>query len=85
LVHQGIDLLYAELKQRGLSCFPTQANFFLIDVQQSAEAVFQAMLRQGVIVRSMKSYGYPNYIRINVGLPEENQRFLDALDEVLSQ
>lgn len=83
LVHQGLDLLYAELKQRGLTCFPTQANFFLIDVQQSAEAVFQAMLRHGVIVRSMNSYGYPNYIRINVGLPEENRRFLDALDKVL--
>lgn len=85
LVHQGLDLLYAELAQRGLSYFHTQANFFLIDVRQSAETVFQAMLRQGVIVRSMESYGYPNYIRINVGLPEENKRFLEALDKVLHE
>jgi len=53
LVHQGLDFFYAELQQRGLTYFPTQANFFMIDVQQSAEGVFQAMLRQGVIVRSM--------------------------------
>jgi len=85
LIHQGLDFLYAELRQRGLTCFPTQANFFLIDVRQSAETVFQAMLRQGVIVRSMASYGYPNYIRISVGLPEENRRFLDALDKVLKK
>lgn len=84
LIHQGLDTLYTELQGMGLTCFPTQANFFMIDVKQSAEAVFQAMLRQGVIVRSMHSYGYHNYIRINVGLPEENQRFLDALDKVLS-
>ena len=85
LVHQGLDFLYAELSRRGLGYFPTQSNFFLIDVGRSAEAVFEAMLRQGVIVRSMRSYGYPNYIRINAGLPEENRRFLDALDKVLEQ
>jgi histidinol-phosphate aminotransferase len=42
------------------------------------------MLHQGVIVRSMRSYGYPDYIRVNVGLAEENERFLSALETVLS-
>jgi histidinol-phosphate aminotransferase len=41
------------------------------------------MLRQGVIVRSMTSYGYPDYIRINVGLHEENVRFLNALEKII--
>jgi histidinol-phosphate aminotransferase len=41
------------------------------------------MLTQGVIVRSMRSYGYPHYIRINVGLPAENERFVTALGRVL--
>jgi len=45
--------------------------------------VFAAMLRQGVIVRSMASYGYPRCIRINAGLPEENRRFVRALANVL--
>lgn len=83
LVHKGLDDFYAELEKRRIRFFPSQANFFLIDVAQDANGVFEAMLRQGVIVRSMKSYGYPQYIRINVGLPEENQRFLNALDQVL--
>jgi histidinol-phosphate aminotransferase len=83
LVHKGLDDLYAELEKRRMRFFPSQANFFLIDVARDANGVFEAMLRQGVIVRSMKSYGYPQYIRINVGLPEENQRFLTALDQVL--
>ena len=41
------------------------------------------MLAQGVIVRSMSGYGFPEYIRVNVGLPEENRKFLEALDTVL--
>ena len=85
LVHDGLDFLYGELEKRNLRYHPTQANFFLIDVQRDSKAVFEQFLRQGVIVRSMKAYGYPDHIRINVGLPEENQRFLDALDRVLAQ
>lgn len=83
VVHQGLDCLYAELAKRGLPYFPSQANFFLIDVKQPADEVFERLLRQGVIVRSMRAYGYPQYIRLSVGLPEENERFLSALDKVL--
>ncbi|RJQ81725.1 MAG: histidinol-phosphate transaminase [Desulfobacteraceae bacterium] len=83
-VHQGLDFLYAELTRRGLRYFPTQANFFLVDVGRQAADVFDALLRYGVIVRSMGAYGYPNFIRVSVGMPEENRRFLQALDKVLS-
>ena len=84
LVHQGLDELYAALDRLGLPYFPTEANFFLIDVGRPADAVFENMLRQGVIVRSMRSYGFSNYIRVNVGLERENRRFLQALENVLA-
>ena len=83
LVHQGLDFLYKSMEQRGLRFYPSQANFFLIDVKTSAQEVFESMLREGVIIRSMKSYGYPEFIRVNVGLPAENERFLSVLDRVL--
>lgn len=83
LVHKSLDMVYSELANRNIRYFPTQANFFLIDVGHDSKQVFEALLRQGVIVRSMAGYGYPNYIRINIGLPEENQKFLAALDKVL--
>ena len=85
LVHSGLDYLYAELDRLGLTYHPTQANFFLIDMQRDAQAVFEAMLRQGVIVRSMKSYGFPRCIRVNVGTADENRRFIAALGAVLDQ
>jgi histidinol-phosphate aminotransferase len=83
VVHDGLDYLFAELDRMGVRYFPTQANFFLIDVGRDAAGVFEKMLRRGVIVRSMVSYGFPHYIRINAGLPEENRRFLQALKEVI--
>ena len=85
LVHTGLDYLYTELDRLGLAYHPTQANFFLIDMQRDAQAVFEAMLRQGVIVRSMKSYGFPRSIRVNVGTVDENRRFITALRTVLDQ
>jgi histidinol-phosphate aminotransferase len=84
LVHEGLDFLYDALDGLGISYFPTQTNFFLIDVRKDADEICESMLRQGVIVRSMKSYGYPNYIRVNVGLHEENVRFLIALEKSMA-
>ncbi len=83
LVHEELDFLYTSLDRMNIKYFPTQANFFLIDVGKDADEVFEKMLKQGVIVRSMTSYVYPNYIRINVGLHEENVRFLNALEKII--
>lgn len=83
LIHQGLDFLYAELDRLKIKYFPTQTNFILIDVARDADTVFESMLKHGVIVRSMASYGYPRYIRINVGLETENARFIEVLENVL--
>lgn len=83
LIAEELDFLWNALKDLGTRFFPTQANFFLIDTGKNADDVFENMLRQGVIVRSMTSYGYPEYIRINVGLHDENVRFLEALEKVI--
>ena len=84
LTHEGLDFLYASLDKLGVAYFPTQTNFFLFDVQKDADTVYQDLLKQGVIVRAMTAYDYPSYIRINVGLPEENEIFIDALKKALS-
>ncbi|MCP4749084.1 MAG: histidinol-phosphate transaminase [Desulfobacteraceae bacterium] len=82
ITHQGMSFLHDELEQRKINFFDSQANFFLIDVSRQAKQVFKDMLKQGVIVRPMTAYGFPNYIRINIGLPAENQRFLKGLDRI---
>ena len=85
LIRTELAFMQESLEKRGIDFFPTQANFFLIDVKGDADEVFELMLREGVIVRSMVSYGYPQYIRVNAGLRKENIRFLSATEKVLKK
>ncbi len=80
---EGKRYLMHELGKLGCKSYPSQTNFFLIDVCGDATLLYESMLKQGVIVRSMKAYGFPDFIRINVGTPSENDRFLAALKESL--
>ena len=84
LVHEELDFFYVSLTRLGIEYLPSQANFLMINVGQPANDVFERLLKQGVIVRSMASYNYPEFIRVNIGLHSENVRFLQALETVLS-
>ena len=79
LVSRGRKYLYRRLKRLGLTAIPSQANFILMDTGHDADEVFQAFLRQGVIIRSMKAYGLPTWIRVSVGRRSENARFIRVL------
>lgn len=80
---EGRAWLSAAVAQLGCTPYPSHTNFFLIDVQGDATKLYEAMLYKGVIVRSMKAYGYPNFIRITVGTAAENERFVGALADCL--
>jgi histidinol-phosphate aminotransferase len=80
----GLQYLYDEVEKMGLRYIPSEANFFLIEVACEAKNLFEAMLRRGVIIRSMASYGMDRFIRVNAGLPGENERFVRTLSEVLN-
>ena len=71
-----------ECVRLGLEYVPSQANFLLIRVGNGAR-VYEALLRQGVIVRPMGVYGFPEHVRITVGTPSENDRLIRALEHVL--
>ena len=81
---EGLKYLYEHLKRLGLEYVPTQANFFSIKTPLGAQETYRRMLKEGVIIRPMDSFGLDDYIRINVGLPEENERFINTLEKVLS-
>lgn len=84
-VNNGLQYLFRELDKMGLEYIPTQTNFFLIKVPGGGKTIYEKMLREGVIVRSMASYGLDDYIRINVGLQEENERFIKTLKKILNR
>jgi histidinol-phosphate aminotransferase len=64
----------------GVPPLPSETNFLYFDVGRDGQGVFQALLRHGVIVRHIQD----RMIRVTIGLPEENRRFLHALKQVLS-
>ncbi len=78
---EGMDYLEGELRRLKLPFVPSHANFVLVEVGDG-RAVYERLLRKGVIVRPMNGYGYPRHLRISVGLPEENRRLIAALGEV---
>jgi len=73
------EWLMAAVAATGCRPIASHTNFFLIDVGGNAGKLYENLLQQGVIVRPMQAYGYPQYIRITVGLPAENERFVKAL------
>ncbi len=72
--------LTEELNCRGFAATPSQANFVLADFGQDPNALYEKLLTRGVIVRPIP--GLASSLRITVGTPQENSRFLEALDEV---
>ncbi|MCF7708088.1 MAG: histidinol-phosphate transaminase [Verrucomicrobia bacterium] len=74
--------LESALESRGLEYVPSAGNFSLVRVGHGA-TVFRGLQKEGVIVRPMAGYGLPEWIRVTVGTPPENRRFLEALDRVL--
>lgn len=81
---EGLAQLEAGCRKLGLGFIPSVGNFITIDFGQAAAPVDQALLRAGVITRPVANYGLPNHLRVSVGLPEENARFLAALEQVLT-
>jgi histidinol-phosphate aminotransferase len=73
------------LTAMGLRCIPTQANFILVDLEQAARPVFEAMLCAGVIVRPLEGAGAETCLRITIGTPSENARAVAALAGALGR
>jgi histidinol-phosphate aminotransferase len=71
----GKGFLYKELDSLGITYVPTEANFIYMPLHVESKIIYDALLRMGVIVRPVG----PREIRVTIGLPEENKRFIEAL------
>jgi histidinol-phosphate aminotransferase len=84
---QGYLQLTAAFDQMGISYVPSVGNFVLFragDDDTAGAKVNLALLKQGIIVRPVANYGLPQWLRVSIGLPEENEAFLVALKSVLA-
>lgn len=76
---EGKRYLYKEFDSMGIKYLPTEANFIYIEIEGDAFELYNRLLKEGVIIRPM---GKRN-LRITIGLPEENKRFIEAFKKVL--
>lgn len=84
LTWDGRDYLQGAFSDLGLEFVPTFANFILVRVGNGT-ALFKDMLRKGVIVRDMASYQLPEWIRVSIGTPAENEKCIRVMRECLQK
>ena len=83
--HASRQWLYREFDRLGLFYVPSHTNFVLVRVGAQAVDIQQALLRQGVIVRPCGGYDLCDFLRVTVGTPEQDARFIEALEAVLGE
>ncbi len=81
----GKKYLYAELKKLKVFYLPTYANFIFVSFVEDSQIIYEKLLRQGIIARTVKEYGFPNALRITIGTPEQNKRLISALTTILAK
>ncbi|MGZ5161348.1 MAG: pyridoxal phosphate-dependent aminotransferase, partial [Burkholderiales bacterium] len=79
----GMKQITTGLAALGLEYIPSYGNFVTFRVS-SAATVFQRLLKSGVIVRPIASYGMPDHLRVSIGLESENARFLESLQQAIA-
>lgn len=75
----GMAQIVQGLEKLGLEYIPSFGNFISFRITEAANA-YQYLLKNGVIVRPIANYGMPEYLRVSIGLPSENARFLEVLE-----
>jgi histidinol-phosphate aminotransferase len=78
MTREGLEYLENEFKKLKLEFVPSCANFILVNVGDG-DKVFRGLQQRGVIVRPMRGYKMPECVRVTVGLPDENRKFINAL------
>src|SRR5579884_4148507 len=81
----GKAFVYDAFARMGLHAYPTQANFYAVQVPVSATQAYDDLLRRGIIVRSGDALNMPGRLRITIGCAEENAALVDAFDALLPQ
>ncbi|HZD61053.1 MAG TPA: histidinol-phosphate transaminase [Anaerolineae bacterium] len=81
--YEGLQYLYGEFKRLALDYIPSHANFVLVNVKADGRQISNDLMKKGVIVRSGDIFGYPRHIRVSIGTPDENSKFINELENLL--
>jgi len=85
LINTEKEKFYDFFKSLEIEYVPSKTNFILIDTKRDSIKIFEYLLKKGVIVREMSVWGFKGFIRVNIGLPEENEMFFNTFREALEE
>jgi histidinol-phosphate aminotransferase len=79
--------LVTALRECGLTVVPSDANFVMVPLQSEHEVneLYEELLKEGIIIRPLRSFGLPHCIRITVGTPDQNRRLIDSLHRIFER
>ncbi|MCA1064224.1 histidinol-phosphate transaminase [Rossellomorea sp. AcN35-11] len=80
---QGRRYLETEFDRMGISYFPSQSNFIMVDTGVNGDTVSYELVKRGMVVRSGTLLGYPTTIRVTIGTEEDNKKFIRVLEAIL--
>lgn len=82
---KGIAYLTEQFERLKLNYYPAHGNFIMVDVERPGNAVFESLLRKGIIVRHDPGWELPTMIRVTIGSQEQNEKFIAALQKALEE
>jgi histidinol-phosphate aminotransferase len=82
---KGITYLISQFNRLGFSYYPAHGNFIMVDVKRPAGLVFDGLLRKGIIVRGGHQLGFPTSLRVTVGSQQQNELFIQMLEQVIAE
>ncbi|WP_291319942.1 histidinol-phosphate transaminase [Desulfonatronospira sp.] len=83
VITRGREFLSSELKNLGCKVYSSQANFIMFYPPVNAGHIFQELLKRGIIIRPLDSYGFAHLLRVSIGTAEENEIFIKYMQEVM--
>jgi histidinol-phosphate aminotransferase len=81
---EGKAFLYGEFDRLKIDYVPTQANFIFVDFNRDSRKIYDALLKEGIIIRPGFIWEYPTSARITIGTMDENRKFIEKLEGVLA-
>ena len=82
LIDSGRKYIYHNLKLLGYEYIPSATNFILINLMKDSGKIYNKLLKKGIIVREMSAWGLNGFIRVTIGTPKENKKFIETLKKV---
>jgi histidinol-phosphate aminotransferase len=80
---EGKAFLYEQFQRLNIDYVPTQANFIFVDFKRDSQEIYDALLKEGVIIRPGSIWDYPTSARITIGTMDENRRLIEKLEGIL--